>query len=540
MKRSNPKRRRNGSPESRFLEDLRAITVKHSLQPFQGLSSRGETFALQDDDCFVVFNLVGMKDLRMRPMTSDEADTANENEDTNIYHKGLVPTMNGFYLDRIDIRPRRKSCYGRKLGWKAMKMLTQLADKHKISLALHYEIDSSDNPHGVQDLEGFYSRFGFKESWVGSDMDWYMMIYPNTYYELHHKSTNPKRRRNRKQSQSVNSDNGKNMINRKRNNPSKCNDKSFSVNTSKGACTWHQGVAKEVTSNEYEQSQLRVRYGSPKGYKGAFAPRKGKSIFKPKSKSPSKTKPPIYTVDVKSFNAQYESVYGTDKDMGLVIAMALYDMGTKKYVDFTLKDVYDVASMDYSEAKTFVISNVLSEWENNFNQSVNNVYQSDKYDQDQLEQSIQWGEKNIQSLINAYFDRVEKYSQNKTDIKQIKVIMKSDWTPLDINKPRASSTWKKAVTKASGYSGKGKKKFFQFGTVESNGNIHGGDWLDAKDVFLTDGDLVCVIYAPMNPAEGDYDILYAEHSDFFLLTRNPMHSIEPFSRAKGFKYVYLK
>ena len=149
-------------------------------------------FALQDDECFVVFSLIGMKDRAMRPMTSDDADTANKNEDTNIYRKGFVPIVNGFYLDRIDIKPIRKSCYGRKLGWKAMKMLTQLADKHKISLTLHYYLDSSDNPHGVQDLEEFYSRFGIHiaiDSYVFGDLIVLPVTSPSGVTVVNHTAT---------------------------------------------------------------------------------------------------------------------------------------------------------------------------------------------------------------------------------------------------------------------------------------------------------------------------------------------------------------
>jgi hypothetical protein len=80
----------------------------------------------------------------------------------------------------------------------------------------------------------------------------------------------------------------------KRKNPSKCNDGSYSKTANKqGACTWHQGVEKEVTTKEYKESQLRVRYGSPKGYKGAFAPRKGKSVSKPKATTKPKQQKPV-------------------------------------------------------------------------------------------------------------------------------------------------------------------------------------------------------------------------------------------------------
>ena len=65
----------------------------------------------------------------------------------------------------------------------------------------------------------------------------------------------------------------------KRRNPSKCNDGAFSKTGNKqGACTWHQGVAKEVTTSEYNKSKSRVRHGSPKSYKGAFASRIKKTI----------------------------------------------------------------------------------------------------------------------------------------------------------------------------------------------------------------------------------------------------------------------
>tara|TARA_R110001599_G_scaffold319441_1_gene529267 strand:- start:2414 stop:4579 length:2166 start_codon:yes stop_codon:yes gene_type:complete len=87
------------------------------------------------------------------------------------------------------------------------------------------------------------------------------------------------------------------MIYRKRNNPSKCNDKSFSASTSKGACTWHQGVEKEVTRADYDKSRRRVRHGSPKGFDGKFAPPIGKvggkrkPVSKPKTVSIPKPKP---------------------------------------------------------------------------------------------------------------------------------------------------------------------------------------------------------------------------------------------------------
>jgi hypothetical protein len=76
---------------------------------------------------------------------------------------------------------------------------------------------------------------------------------------------------------------------RKRNNPSKCNDKSFSASTSKGACTWHQGVEKKVTQAEYNKSRKRVRHGSPKDYDGEFAPPIGKVGGKRKPASKPKT-----------------------------------------------------------------------------------------------------------------------------------------------------------------------------------------------------------------------------------------------------------
>ena len=88
-------------------------------------------------------------------------------------------------------------------------------------------------------------------------------------------------------------------------------------------------------------------------------------------------------------------------------------------------------------------------------------------------------------------------------------------------------------------------KFLQTGYLECGGHLHGGDWLDANDVFLTDGDIVAIIYAPMNPADGTYEILDSEHSAFFLLTRDPLYKNEPFSIGSfdgkaNFSYAYLK
>ena len=88
------------------------------------------------------------------------------------------------------------------------------------------------------------------------------------------------------------------MIYRRRNNPSKCNDGSYSKSGNKrGTCTWHQGVEKEVTTAEYNKSRRRVRYGSPKGYDGEFAPPIGrvggkrKPTSKPKTTSKRKSAP---------------------------------------------------------------------------------------------------------------------------------------------------------------------------------------------------------------------------------------------------------
>ena len=71
-----------------------------------------------------------------------------------------------------------------------------------------------------------------------------------------------------------------------RQNPAKCNDGSFSSSpyNSKGTCTWHEGVKGSATQSEYDASQVRVKYRSPKGYTGTFAPKKGKS--KPKHQKP--------------------------------------------------------------------------------------------------------------------------------------------------------------------------------------------------------------------------------------------------------------
>jgi len=80
------------------------------------------------------------------------------------------------------------------------------------------------------------------------------------------------------------------MIYRKRNNPSKCNDGSYSKSGNKrGTCTWHQGVEKEVTTAEYNKSRRRVRYGSPKDYDGEFAPPIGRVGSKRKPASKPKT-----------------------------------------------------------------------------------------------------------------------------------------------------------------------------------------------------------------------------------------------------------
>jgi hypothetical protein len=70
-------------------------------------------------------------------------------------------------------------------------------------------------------------------------------------------------------------------------NPAKCNDNSFSASpfNKKGTCTWHDGVQGSATQAEYNASQSRVRYLSPKGYTGGFAPAKGKTkSSKPQSK----------------------------------------------------------------------------------------------------------------------------------------------------------------------------------------------------------------------------------------------------------------
>jgi len=85
-----------------------------------------------------------------------------------------------------------------------------------------------------------------------------------------------------------------------RSNPSQCNDGSYSANFGRGACTWHDGVKKEVTTNEYQKSKLRVRGSSPKGYKGDYAPatRKPKTTTatpKPKTKPKATSKPKTTT-----------------------------------------------------------------------------------------------------------------------------------------------------------------------------------------------------------------------------------------------------
>lgn len=69
-----------------------------------------------------------------------------------------------------------------------------------------------------------------------------------------------------------------------RQNPAKCNDGSFSASphNSKGTCTWHEGVQGSATQAQYNKSKSRVRYRSPKGYKGSFAPPKGKTKSAPK------------------------------------------------------------------------------------------------------------------------------------------------------------------------------------------------------------------------------------------------------------------
>ena len=191
----------------------------------------------------------------------------------------------------------------------------------------------------------------------------------------------------------------------KRRNPSKCNDGAFSKTGNKqGACTWHQGVKKEVTTAEYNKSESRVRYGSPKGYKGAFAPKIGKSVSKPKQQ--------FYEIDLKSFDKQYLKMYKIETmggfPMGAVIATALYDMAHPKYavprVDFTLNDLKQVVGMDYEDAKAFVVENILPQWESTYN----------------VHQSSDWNEDQIQKIINMYFDRVEKYFDNPDIAKSAK------------------------------------------------------------------------------------------------------------------------
>ena len=83
-----------------------------------------------------------------------------------------------------------------------------------------------------------------------------------------------------------------------RSNPSKCNDKSFSASQPKrGTCTWHDGVERSATQSEYDKSTSRVRYGSPKGYTGGFAPAKGKTKS---SKSSKASKPTHVQSDIAS------------------------------------------------------------------------------------------------------------------------------------------------------------------------------------------------------------------------------------------------
>ncbi len=204
-----------------------------------------------------------------------------------------------------------------------------------------------------------------------------------------------------------------------RENPAKCNDGSFSnsPHNSKGTCTWHEGVKGSATQSEYDASQMRVRYRSPKGYTGAFAPKKGKSATKPKPKARTQRRTQrrtqVYAIDVKSFNAQYDKSYKTKNNMGLVIAMALYDMGNPEYtyklplVNFTLEDAYNVANMDYEDAKAFVVHNVLPQWERTYN----------------VHQSEEWNENEIQEIFNKYFDNVEKFFKNKRNIGQAKTIL---------------------------------------------------------------------------------------------------------------------
>ena len=47
---------------------------------------------------------------------------------------------------------------------------------------------------------------------------------------------------------------------------------SVTAHTTKGTCTWHEGVQGSATQSEYDASQVRVKYRSPKGIHRQFCP----------------------------------------------------------------------------------------------------------------------------------------------------------------------------------------------------------------------------------------------------------------------------
>jgi len=93
----------------------------------------------------------------------------------------------------------------------------------------------------------------------------------------------------------------------KRINPAKCNDGSFSASpfNSKGTCTWHQGVQGSATQDEYDKSQSRVRYRSPKDYTSSFAPPKGKT-----SKGSKSSEPIAKSISVANENYDFKAFKG--------------------------------------------------------------------------------------------------------------------------------------------------------------------------------------------------------------------------------------
>ena len=181
----------------------------------------------------------------------------------------------------------------------------------------------------------------------------------------------------------------------RRKNPSKCNDGSFSASgATKGTCTYHKGVERRASREEYNEAQSVVGYRKPKKHQGQIAT----STYKRKTKKKQQaTKKPVaekvvFKVNKNSFNEQYKNLeYSDNNELKEAIIESLYsfDLITKSNIPI-LRDSYTL-----TEVKTLVTNELLSQWEEGVD-----------------------SEAELHDAIDAYFNKIGEELQKIAELKE--------------------------------------------------------------------------------------------------------------------------